>query len=67
MICKFVEKDGLATETLIEIEEFSISMINDCLEAYKNIAENPTINGWVEYLRMRGAIVETVEPVVFVL
>ena len=65
MICKFVEKDGLATETLIEIEGFSISVIADYLDAYKDLTENPTIHGWVDYLRMRGAIVEMVNPVLF--
>ncbi len=63
MIVKIVEYDG--TETLISAEESDVS-IEDYLDAYKNMVKSPSIHGFMDYLRYRGAIVEYVEPYVLV-
>ncbi len=63
MIVKIVEYDG--TETLIDVETSEVSMEN-YLEAYKNMARNPVINGFIDYLRYRGVYVEYIEPYVLV-
>ena len=63
MIVKIIEYDG--EETLISVEELDVS-IEDCLDCYKNIAEDMVIYGFIDYLRYRGAIVEYVEPYVLV-
>ncbi len=63
MIVKIVEYDG--TETLISVEVLDVS-IEDYLDAYKNIAKSPMINGFIDYLRYRGVYVEYIEPYVLV-
>ena len=63
MIIKIVEYDG--TETLISVESLDVS-IEDCLDAYKNMVKSPLVGGFIDYLRYRGVIVESIEPYVLV-
>ncbi len=63
MIVKIVEYDG--TETLISAESLDLS-IEDYLHAYKIVAKSPVVDGFIDYLRYRGVIVESVESYVLV-